>query len=290
MKNRALNLAMRGARGGLRLGLKAQRKLGIAPKTGFAADHIAYLRRVQHLRETGERRNPDGLNGRYMSPVENLLARLEDLDKIRAAPLYHYILARTRFYDRVLADAVGAGFRQFVFIGVGADTRAFRFREALDRAEARVIETDLEPWISERARRNRGLEGPRDFHQRALNLEKTNLSAWAAAAPYDRSVKTLFIAEGVTPYVSVAAHGALMRLAAEHAAPASRLAYDAKFDGAAKSDHFRMPREREKIVALHEQAGLDVVDVQTSAEAQQRLAPYEAPLFDQDVLIIAANR
>lgn len=288
--NSASRFAAKLPRAGLWFGLKALRRLGLAPKTGFALDYIAYLRRVQHVRESGDRQNPDNLGGVFLTPFETLLARLEDLEKIRAIPLYHYMLARTRHYDRVLADAIAAGVKQLLFVGVGADARAFRFRSALDGAGVRVIETDLEPWLSARVRRCRRLEAPRDFHHRELNLEKTDLAAWTGSPPFDRAEKTLIVAEGVTPYVSAAAHGALLRLAGEYAPRGSLIAYDAKFEGTGESSRFRMPRDPARIAALHESAGLELVETVSSAEAQTRLASYEAPVFGEDILLTAVVR
>lgn len=280
----------KGLRRTLWLALEVQRRVQLAPRPQYALEYIGYLRHVQHVRETGARRNPDSHVGRFFSPVEQMLARAEDIDALRTDPLYHYVLTRTLHYDRVITNAVTDGFEQLVFFGVGADTRSFRFCDALDSAGVRVIETDMEPWLSARIGRCDMFQRPQDFHQVEFIIGETDPQTWADVASYDPARRTLFIAEGVTPYLDVDAHDALLRFVNAHALAGSRLAYDGKYDGAGDGapDLFRMPRDPDEIAEMLDAAGLKTESITPSAEAQAQLAPHEAPVFDEDVFVVAS--
>ncbi|MEM9619342.1 MAG: class I SAM-dependent methyltransferase [Pseudomonadota bacterium] len=279
----------KGLRRTLWLALEAQRRVQLAPRPQYALEYIGYLRHVQHVRETGARQNPDSHVGRFFSPIEKMLARAEDIDALRTNPVYHYVLTRTLHYDRIITDAITDGFEQLVFFGVGADTRSFRFCGALDSAGVRVIETDMEPWLSARIGRCDMFQRPQDFHQVEFIIGETDPQTWKGEAGFDAARRTLFIAEGVTPYLDVDAHGALLSFVSAHAPAGSRLAYDGKYTGAGAGapSLFRMPRDPDDIAAMLNAAGLKAESITPSAEAQVQLASYEAPVFDEDVFMVA---
>ena len=286
----AQTIFARGLRKTLWFALEWQRRAQLAPRPQYALEYIGYLRHVQHVREQNERQNPDDLVGQFFTPVEQMLALAEDVSVFRKQPLYHYVLTRTLHYDQILTDAIADGFEQLVFFGVGADTRSFRFAEALNNAGMRVIETELEPWLSERINRSHAFQPPLDFHQAEFVIGKTEPEAWVGASGYDPARRTLFIAEGVTPYLDQKAHDALLHFVKTYASPGSRLAYDGKFAGAGDSGVpglFRMSQDVAQISAMITAAGLKAERITPSAEAQKELTPYEAPVFDEDVFVVA---
>ena len=275
--------------------LEFLRWLKMAPREQHMLRRIGYLRHVQHVRETGPRQNPDSYSGYFITALEKLLARLEDIERVRKSPLFHFLLARMRFYDRALNDAIGADFKQLVFLGVGADTRSFRFCDALDQAKVRVIESDIQPWLSQRKRLCQHIQHPRDFYQLEFDLEHVDEERGVDISGYDKTLKTLFIAEGVTPYISKTAHRAFLRWVSETAPAGSRLVYDAKFATVrgnlgkmVDKALFRMPKDWREIKKLHDDCGLNVTEINSSAEVQKKFTPYEAPVFGEDVFVSAA--
>lgn len=278
----------------IRFAFRTFRRLNITHRARHNLDVTAYMRSIQNLRETGSRRNPDSYAHHLLSPFENRMARVHDLEKLRSTPIYHYMLARTKFYDAALQDAITNGVKQIAFVGVGMDTRAFRFRDVLDGGGLRVVESDLQPWISERARRCHRLSNPSNISRLELNLEKTGLKDWVAEAALDGDQKTAIFAEGVTPYISHGAYERLLRLASEFTPPGSKLYYDGKFENTRRDywlsqrpDSFRVPRDEGAIRGLHAHHGLLVDEILASDEAQKRFTEYDAPLFKSDVLITA---
>jgi methyltransferase (TIGR00027 family) len=119
--------------------------------------------------------------------------------KERAGGIYPYIVARTRYFDRVFAECLSVG--QVVLLGAGYDTRAYRFAERVREAGARVFELDAAP-TQERKRAILAANGidagetqfvPMDFEHGAPLLGCIALLDGSSVA---------FIWEGVTLYLS----------------------------------------------------------------------------------------
>ncbi len=273
--------------------LGALRRLKLAGPGDYLLAPVAYYRHVQHIREIAERRNPDALAGHFLSVFERRMAVLESLENIRRDPFYHFALARTKFYDAALLKAVDSGFRQIVFVGVGMDTRSFRFRAELDAAGVLVVETDLGRWIEQRVRRCRGLIPPRRFRQVPFDVQSDDLEALARHAGLDVAEEALFIAEGVSPYVSARGWERFLQSVGAGAAAGGRIVYDAKLSVSQPTPRpdagalFRLPGDPADIDALHAARGLHVGETNRSAEIQKALAPYAAPVFDEDIIVVA---
>src|ERR1700720_4135592 len=107
--------------------------------------YVARLRHIQSVHETPERRNPDTLVRHFIPWSQRWrsawIGRAK-LAKLREQPIYYYLVARTKYYDQVVEDAVSAGVQQIVIVGCGSDTRAYRFQRLLRSKGVRVLECD----------------------------------------------------------------------------------------------------------------------------------------------------
>src|SRR5438093_6350622 len=106
---------------------------------------MAHLRYIQSIHESPERRNPDTLVRCFIPILARLRAAWlgrEELSKLRADPFYYYLIARTKYYDQVVNDAVSDGVQQIVSVGCGSDTRAYRFKDLLRGKGVKVLECD----------------------------------------------------------------------------------------------------------------------------------------------------
>jgi methyltransferase (TIGR00027 family) len=114
---------------------------------------------------------------------------------------YEFTIARAAYFDDIFARALADGCGQVVFLGAGYDTKAYRFAQ---RARgARVFELDS-PHTQRR--KLRILERVLPNHRElvcyvALNFHQQSLAEALSAAGYQSTVKTLFILEGVMPYL-----------------------------------------------------------------------------------------
>jgi methyltransferase (TIGR00027 family) len=156
------------------------------------------------------------------------------------APLgsVEFLAIRTRFYDDWVRDASANGIRQVVLLAAGLDTRAFRLAWP---AETRLFELDLPELF--------GFKEPVLVAGGAVAgctrvVVPVDLSGdWAdplAAAGFDRTAATGWLAEGVLQYLGSEGAAKLLTTVAELSGPGSAMAFDQFDDSAA---HRRVMRE-----------------------------------------------
>ncbi len=112
------------------------------------------------------------------------------------------VLSRARYAEQALAEAVGQGVRQYVILGAGMDTFAFRRRDILARLQ--VFEVDHPATQAFKRRRIAGLgwEIPAQLHFVSLDFTEERLDKLLDSPPYDPRALTFFSLLGVTYYLS----------------------------------------------------------------------------------------
>jgi methyltransferase (TIGR00027 family) len=113
-------------------------------------------------------------------------------------------VARTRFIDDVLVQALHDGVQQVVILGAGFDCRAYRL-PGMDRV--RVIEVDHPDTLEAKRDRLQQLLGSRlnHVHFVAVDFNREYLENVLKAPAFDPNCKTFFLWEGVTNYLTAAA-------------------------------------------------------------------------------------
>jgi methyltransferase (TIGR00027 family) len=134
-----------------------------------------------------------------------------------------YVAARTRFFDEELIRAYDRGVRQVVIVGAGYDGRSLRFR----RPGVTFFEVDHPVTQADKLRRFRALAiDASDVRFVPLDIGRTSITDALGAAGHERSAPTLFMCEGVTPYVPMADLRSLVAHLSDVASPSSSLAID----------------------------------------------------------------
>jgi len=155
-----------------------------------------------------------------------------------------FVNARTKHIDAVLTKAANDGIAQVVNLGAGYDSRAYRFRNAMP--DVRFIEIDVPKMVVEKKRRLQMALGkvpdyaafvPIDFNTQTIpgQLQK---------AGYRQDLKTLFIWEGVTMYISAQAVTSTLQFIASQSAPGSSVVFDYIPLGAIQGDFKKYPDAR----------------------------------------------
>jgi len=125
---------------------------------------------------------------------------LEIEDSMGSRTMRAFMVARSRYAEDKLALAVQNGVRQYVVLGAGLDTFAYRN----PFPDVRVFEVDhpaTQAWKQERLRAA-GIELPKQFAFVAIDFEKQTLDAELAAAGFTRAQPAFFSWLGVTPYLT----------------------------------------------------------------------------------------
>ncbi len=110
-----------------------------------------------------------------------------------------FMAARSRFAEEELAAAVGDGTRQYVVLGAGLDTFAYRN----PYPALRVLEVDhpaTQAWKRQRLA-EAGIAVPASLTFAPVDFEAQTLADGLRAAGFDPGVRTFFSWLGVTPYL-----------------------------------------------------------------------------------------
>lgn len=180
------------------------------------------------------------------------------------AGLQRFVAARHRFIDDALIDFLAKGGEQVVVLGAGFDTRALRLGEVL--CERPLLEVD---FPATQARKKRRLERavssgliakdaarhltwlPIDFEHQTLEQGLLGLEPRAPrTGAFRPGLKTFFVWEGVSMYLSPATVELTLMTLARLSAPGSELALDLWSPAASKHPWALMRRWGSKTLAL----------------------------------------
>lgn len=159
----------------------------------------------------------------YSLPGVRVFARRKYERELPGNYMYH--IARTEHIDGIFSAQIAAGVKQFVILGAGLDTRAYRFAKRL--GNARVFEVDHPATSAWKQKRLRSVLGslPSGVTYTAVDFETHTLSERLASSGLDLSQKTFFLWEGVSMYLTPEAIDSTFAFVTS-AAPGSTLVFD----------------------------------------------------------------
>lgn len=172
-------------------------------------------------------RPPDPLATQVLpAPVAHALG-LANLGPLRAATraatfgLVDHVCLRTAAIDAAVRNAVDLGCGQLVILGAGLDTRAWRMPEL---APVDVFEVDHPSTQQSKAEAATRLAALcRTVRMVAVDFERERVGERLAAEGHDATVPTVWIWEGVTPYLHREAIVSTLHDVEQRSAPDSRL-------------------------------------------------------------------
>lgn len=266
--------------------------------TADAALRAGQIRAIQARYETQEHRNPDDVAHLFLPRDRRLACAVQGrlmLQRLRRQPFYAYVLARTRYYDQVFADAMADGTRYIVIVGGRTDTRAHRFRAALASRRLQVLECDRAELLYAKRRTAAMRFGANPYlAYQPVDLKEEAWGALAACLAEHHGQKTTVIAEGVAAQVPRRRFERFLDFLAERLPPGSTLAYDGPREGNAGADVFALPAGDGALAALHGRHGF-ALDASESSEAlslrlARRLASFAPRCHDSEHLVRVSVR
>ncbi|OBI39575.1 SAM-dependent methyltransferase [Mycobacterium sp. E1386] len=159
-----------------------------------------------------------------------------------------YQAVRTHFFDEYFADAVKAGIRQVVILAAGLDSRAYRLDWPAGTAVYEIDQPKVLEYKTEILQQH-GAAPAASRRPVPVDL-RDDWPAALAAAGFDRTQPTAWLAEGLLPYLPSDAQDRLFEMFTALSAPRSRVAIEA-FGLNSRSNSQRWLRMRERL-------GLDV--------------------------------
>jgi|UniRef100_A0A7V6DQW4 methyltransferase (TIGR00027 family) len=136
------------------------------------------------------------------------------------------VLARARYNEDILEQGVRQGVRQYVILGAGMDTFAWRRPDLL--AHLQVLEIDYPATQAHKRRRfqKAGLQPPAGLHFLPLDFNEGTLESVLRGSAYDPQAPTIFSWLGVTYYLPLPAILATWRAISLLAPPGSAIIFD----------------------------------------------------------------
>jgi methyltransferase (TIGR00027 family) len=227
--------------------------------------------------------------GAALRSVHSLALRAEIVERAATTlslGLVTHLLLRTRAIDDAVIAEVTAGVRQLVILGAGLDARAHRMSEL---APVSVYEVDHP--ATQRYKTERSTDLPQKAHALVyvgVDFERDDLEGRLEAAGHRLFEPTMWIWEGVTPYLTREAIGATLDVIARrsHASSVLAMTYGTpemtSWGGTPKKvipsilrvlgEPFHGLMEPEEAAAMVHARGFDVEDDAGAAEWAERFA------------------
>jgi methyltransferase (TIGR00027 family) len=136
------------------------------------------------------------------------------------------VLTRARYTEDRLAEAMRGGLAQYVLIGAGLDTFAFRRPDLGDRLQVFEIDHPATQAFKRERLAKAGFAPPPHLHFAPADLERESVDAVLARLPYDATRPALFAWLGVLPYLTREAISETLRSIRRAAASGSELVFD----------------------------------------------------------------
>ena len=191
-------------------------------------------RAIESLRTEDERICYDPVASKLMGPfwsslnaigfIRRRLIRQLDSEESGMA---NWIVGRTRYIDDFLKAQIKEGTKQLVILGAGFDTRACRFHELEE--QLRFFELDDLATLKFKVARARialRRSMPRNLVYVPIDFTVDRLEAKLIPKIYDRNLKTLFIWEGVTMYLTAEAVDQTLAYIAGNSGKGSSVVFD----------------------------------------------------------------
>ncbi len=144
-----------------------------------------------------------------------------------------YVAARSRYAEDRLAQAIAAGTRQYVILGAGLDTFAYR-RPDRGLAIFEVDHPDTQAWKL-RHLAGAGIRAPPGLRFVSMDFERQQLDVELPKAGLRQDEPAFFSCIGVTPYLTCAA-GLAIVAAVRTLGPGNAIAFDYAAPRGALSD------------------------------------------------------
>ena len=198
-------------------------------QTSLTAAGIAVARAIESEKPAGERVCFDPYARRFapgwLYSLTALFVKIGYAER-RGPGVVGFIVARDRYIDDVLQDILKNDLQQLVILGAGLDSRAYRFDGLKDRVK--VFEVDHPATQADKLARVQAIFGmiPAHVSYVPVDFNTQTLQKRLEESGYDPTLKTLFIWQGVTMYLTEEAVKATLCFVVQQSALGSAIVFD----------------------------------------------------------------
>ncbi|NMC28217.1 MAG: class I SAM-dependent methyltransferase, partial [Syntrophomonadaceae bacterium] len=162
--------------------------------------------------------------------------------ELRGAGVSAFIAVRTRLFDEFVSKRISEGARQFVILGAGLDSRAYRLSGLLKGIATFEVDHPLSQKVKkERVREYFGAL-PDYVSYVAADLTHNELLPALLKAGYDPLLPTVFTLEGLIMYLDEDTNRHCLQSICEHSGPGSSVIFDYIYASALDSRRYEEVR------------------------------------------------
>jgi methyltransferase (TIGR00027 family) len=204
-----------------------------ATRSSTTAEQMALSRAIETRKPAAERICCDPLAERFLGPKYRMLLWgrpfrdvVEGLIERRFAGHHYYVIARTRYFDDLVQEHLARGAEQLVILGAGYDSRPYRFADRLGGVQ--VFEVDHPATSAAKQAKVSAIIGdiPANVAYVAVDFTVDNFADKLLACGYRTTRPTVFLWEGVTPYLDLAAVDGVLGFVTASATAGSVIVFD----------------------------------------------------------------
>lgn len=200
--------------------------------SSYSAEIVAFVRAIEAQKNESERICSDKYARFFLKPSFQNIVRSRLMTRIalwvieKKGPGFPGgIVARTRYIDDLLHSRIEEGIEQFVILGAGYDMRPYRI-EGL--SSIKVYEVDYPATQKYKISKIEKIGNPlpENIVYVPVDFNKEKLGPCLFGAGFDRTLKTFFIWEGVTFYLTPQAVDETLSFVADNCGPGSSIYFD----------------------------------------------------------------
>lgn len=191
--------------------------------------------------------------------------------ELRGPGVNGFLMARERYIDDLLQAHLDAGLQQLVILGAGYDSRAYRFDLS---GRVKTFEVDHPATQAGKLEKLQSIfrKTPEQVSYVPIDFNTQTLEDRLLEAGYDPGLKTLFIWQGVTMYLTPEAVDTTLAFPVKHSAPGSAIVFDyvykATLDGVQKQSEVSSMRRYRFMTGEGLTFGIAENDVETFMQAR----------------------
>ena len=201
-------------------------------KSSKTANQMALSRAIESLKSEYERICFDPYAKDFISTKYSILIRSNIMrlfivwimERLFGGHNY-YVVARTRYMDDYLSECLKDGIEQLVIMGAGFDSRPYRFD---DLKKIKVFEIDHPATQLRKKEKVKDIFGGLPAHISYVDVDfgNENMDAKLSLSGYDKNLKTSFIWEGTTPYITLEAIDETLAFVSSNSGQGSSIVFD----------------------------------------------------------------
>ncbi|MDP4093481.1 MAG: SAM-dependent methyltransferase [Bacillota bacterium] len=217
-------------------------KRRIQTKTSRTAEFTCMIRFQSYLEKREQFKSDDYITLVIVNSIIKLLFIMPPvkkifLKKIYPPGIYEYVIARTKFIDKELKEALLGDIEQVLIFGAGFDSRGIRFQEVAKNIEIFELDAPITQKAKIERYKEKGIKIPENLRFIPVDFNRDSIPQRLEENGFRKDKKTLFILEGLTMYLEPESVDSTFKLISEYSAIGSKVIFDHIYDSVVRREN-----------------------------------------------------